>query len=330
MADLKTKYLGLELKNPIIVGSCSLTESVEDIVQLEQSGAAAIVLKSIFEEEIINEAVHDLKDNDKSKVVYSELLETLEYIGIHADEKQVGEYLKLIQDVKKKTRIPIIASINCINDIGWTHFASKIQDAGADALELNISLNPMDITHIDYKKLIQKIISKVLTSVSIPVSVKLGDCFTNLSDTIIEISKSGIKGLVLFNRLYTHDIDIYNLDIKSGRIHSCETEYTKPLRWISLLSDKINCSIAACTGIHDANTIIKQILAGADAVQIVSTLYLNGKSYINQMLTGIDKWMLDKGYFSISQFKGLASYKKATDPEIYERVQFMKHFGRIG
>ncbi len=330
MADLTTKYLDFELKNPIIVGSCSLTATVEDIVQLEQNGAAAIVLKSIFEEEILLEANHDLKDAEKSKLIYSELSETLDYIDIHTREKRLGEYLKLIKDVKKKTLIPIIASINCITDLEWAFFASKIQEAGADALELNISLNPMDTGQKDYEKLMQKIVTKVLKSVRIPVSVKLSDCFTNLSNMIIEISKSGIKGLVMFNRFYTPDIDIYNLNIVSGRIHSCETEYVKPLRWIALLSDKIDCSIAASTGIHDANTAIKQILAGADAVQVVSAIYLNGKSYLNHLLTGIENWMLEKGYFSIAQFKGLASYKKATNPAIYERVQFIKHFGRIG
>ncbi len=330
MADLTTKYLDFELKNPIIVGSCSLTASVEDIVQLEQNGAAAIVLKSIFEEEILLKADHDLKIAKKSNFIYSELSETLDYIDIHTKVKRLGEYLKMIQDVKKKILIPVIASINCITNLEWAFFAAKIQDAGADAIELNISLNPMDTGKRDYEKLIQNIVTKVLKSVSIPVSVKLSDCFTNLSHTILEISKTGIKGIVMFNRFYTPDIDIYNLNIVSGRMHSCETEYVKPLRWIALLSDKIDCSIAASTGIHDANTVVKQILAGADAVQVVSALYLNGKGYINQLLTGIEKWMLDKGYFSVQQFKGLASYKKTTNPAAYERIQFMKYFGRIG
>jgi len=330
MADLTTKYLGLELKNPIIVGSCSLTASVEDIVQLEQNGAAAIVLKSIFEEEILLEASQDLKDAEKSRLIYSQLSETLDYIDVHTKEKRLGEYLRLIQDAKSKILIPVIASINCITDLEWVDFAKKIQDAGADALELNIFLNPMDTEQKDYEKTIRKIVGKVIKAVSIPVSVKLSDCFTNLSKTIVDISKEGVAGIILFNRFFTPDIDIYNLNIIPGRMHSCETDYAKSLRWIALLSDKIDCSIVASTGIHDANTIVKQILAGADAVQVVSTLYLNGKRYINQMLAGIDKWMLEKGFFSLSQFKGLASYKKATNPAVYERIQFMKYFGRIG
>jgi dihydroorotate dehydrogenase (fumarate) len=330
MNDLRTKYLGIELKNPIIVGSCGLTASIEDIQKLEQNGAAAIVLKSIFEEEILLEASRNLKDAEKSKLIYSQLSETLDYIDVHTKEKRLGEYLKLIKDAKNKVLIPIIASINCITDMEWIDFAKKIQDAGADALELNIFLNPADTEQKDYEKIIHKIIGKIIKVISIPVSVKLSDCFTNLSKTILNISKEGVAGIVLFNRFYTPDIDIYNLNIVPGKMHSCETEYSKPLRWIALLSDKIGCSIAASTGIHDANTAVKLILAGADAVQIVTALYLNGKHYINQMLTGIDTWMHERGFFSVSQFKGLASYKNATNPAVYERVQFMKYFGRIG
>ncbi len=329
MTDFTTKYMGLELKNPIIVGSCSLTSAVEDIVQLEQNGAAAVVLKSLFEEEILNEAEIDLKDAQKSKLIYTQLSETLDYIDIHTKEKRLSEYLTLIREAKKKTLIPIIASINCITDSEWTDFASKIQDAGADGLELNIFLNPINTQSNDFEKTAQRIIKKILKTVTISVSVKLSDGFANLSDTITELSKSGIAGLVLFNRFYTPDIDIYNLNIVSGKMHSCENEYTRPLRWIALLSDKIKCSIAASTGIHDGNAVLKQILAGADAVQVVSTIYLNGKKQINQMLADMEKWMLDKGYFSVAQFKGLSSYKNASDPSVYERIQFMKYYGRI-
>jgi dihydroorotate dehydrogenase (fumarate) len=330
MIDLTTKYLGLELKNPIIVGSCSLTSTLEDIIQLEQNGAAAVVLKSLFEEEILNEAATDLKEAVKSNLIYSQLSETLDYIDLHTKEKRLSAYLKLISDAKKKTLIPVIASINCITDSEWIDFASKIQDAGADGLELNIFLNPMDLVSKDYEKTTQRIIKKVLKAVSIPVSIKLSDCFTNLSNIILELSESGIAGMVLFNRFYTPDIDIYSLNIVSGKIHSCENEYTKPLRWIALLSDKIKCSIAASTGIHDGSAAVKQILAGADAVQIVSTIYLNGKKQINQILSEMEKWMFDKGIFSLRQFQGQASYKNASNPAVFERMQFMKYYGRIG
>ncbi len=329
MTDLTTKYMGLELKNPIIVGSCSLTSSVEEIVQLEKNGAAAVVLKSLFEEEILNEAETDLKEAEKNRLIYTELSETLDYIDLHTKQKRLSEYITLIREAKKNILIPVIASINCITDSEWTDFASKIQSAGADGLELNIFLNPINSRSNEYEKIAKKIIQKVLKIVTIPVSVKISDGFNDMPKTIVELSQTGIAGIVLFNRFYTPDIDIYNLNITSGKMHSCENEYTKPLRWIALLSDKIRCSIAASTGIHDGNAAIKQILAGADAVQVVSTLYLNSKKQINQMLTDMEKWMLEKGFFSITQFKGLSSYKNVANPGIYERIQFMKYYGRI-
>jgi dihydroorotate dehydrogenase (fumarate) len=328
MEDLTTKYLGIELKNPIIVGSCSLTEKLADIIKLEEAGAAAVVLKSIFEEEILNEAAHQVVEAGKNKLIYSNNSESLDYNDVHAKGKKLSAYLKLIKDAKKATQIPIIASINCISDSEWIEFASKIQEAGADAIELNISINLMD-SQLNKEKVILRIVKKLVKKLSIPIALKLSDRFDHLSHTLIELSNSGIAGLVLFNRFYSPDIDIYNMKLVSGRMLSCDRDYLKPLRSVALFSDKIQCSIAASTGIHDGNTVIKQILAGADAVQVVSALYLNGKDYIIEMLAEIEKWMFEKGMFSINEFKGLASYKNASDPAVYERTQFMKYFGRI-
>lgn len=328
MTDLTTKYLGLELKNPIIVGSCCLTSKLENIIKLEESGAAAVVLKSIFEEEILNETAQQNVQAGKRKKVYQNYSESLDYIDFHAKEKKLSNYLKLINDSKRATQIPIIASINCISDSEWIEFVSKIQDAGADAIELNISINLQD-NQSDKKKVILGIVKKLQNKLSVPIALKLSDRFDQLTHTLLELSTSGIAGMVLFSRFYSPDIDIYNMKLVSGRIHSCDTEYIKSLRWIALMSDKLQCSLAASTGIHDGKTVIKQILAGADAVQIVSTLYLNGKDYIIKMLAEIEKWMFDKGIFTLNQFKGLASYKNTSDPFVYERIQFMKYFGRI-
>ena len=226
--------------------------------------------------------------------------------------------------------MPVFASINCISDGKWVEFTKTIQNAGADALELNISMNPLDISNQEKEKTILRIIKKITKTVSIPVVIKISDRYSNLSHTIPLLSSSGISGITLFNRFYYPDIDIYNLSLVQGRMHSVDTDYMRPLRWIALLSEKIECSIIASSGIHDANTAIKMLLAGADAVQIVTTLYLNGKDYIIQMLHDLDKWMTEKGLFSIDQFRGKASYKKAIDPKMYERTQFMKYYGRIG
>ena len=330
MADLSTKYLGLTLKNPIIVGSCGLTSDIENIKQIEKSGAAAVVLKSIFEEEILLEAESNLEEAKKNKLIYTELSETLDYIDLHTKQENIANYLNLIKQAKKETLIPIIASINCVSDSEWIEFTQRIQEAGADALELNIFLNPTDSIEKDFEKTTVSIIKKVLKKASIPVAVKLSNCFTHLSQTLVRISESGVSGLVLFNRFYSPDIDIDYFYVLAANKFSAPEEYVKPLRYMALLSDKLNCTLAASTGIHHANSLIKQLLAGADAVQIVSTLYLNGIDYITTMLNDLEKWMQSKGYFSIGQFKGKMSYKNIPNPAIYERMQFMKHFSRIG
>lgn len=330
MADLKTTYMGLELKNPVIVGSCGLTSSIENIRQIEKKGAAAIVLKSVFEEEILVELTGKASKARNVSQYYPELSETIDYIDKHTKKENLKNYLKLVNQAKQESVIPVIASINCVTDGEWVDFASRIIEAGADAIELNIFLNPTDTDDKDFEKTTMKIIKKVLKHVSIPVSVKLSNCFTNLAQTLVKISETGISGMVLFNRYFCPDIDIDYFYLFAANKFSSPEEYVKPLRYISLLSDKVKCSLAACTGIHYGNSLIKQILAGADAVQIVSTLYLNGIEYIATILDDIEKWMQSKGYYNLSQFKGKMSYKNMPNPAVYERMQFMKHYARIG
>jgi dihydroorotate dehydrogenase (fumarate) len=330
MADLSTKYLGLSLKSPVIVGSCGLTASLENIIEIERCGAGAVVLKSVFEEEILLESQDLINDAKKDKLIYSDLSETLDYVDLHVEEKNLGNYIKLIKESKNAVSIPIIASINCITDSEWINFASKIQDAGADALELNIFHNPSDMHINDFDKVTFNIIRKVLKVVSIPVAVKISNCNSNLSFTIQKISESGVAGIVLFNRFYSPDFDIENFSVNSANIFSQPQEQVKPLRWIALLSDKVKCSLAASTGIHHADAVIKQVLAGADAVQVVSTLYLNGIKYLTTINSEIEQWMVKKGIFSLGQIKGKMVYNKTTNPAIFERMQFMKRYSRIG
>lgn len=330
MADLSTKYLGLELKSPIIVGSCGLTSNIQNIKEIADNGAGAVVLKSIFEEEILLESQEMIKEIKKDKLLYNDLSETLDYVDMHHGEKTLNDYLKLIKEAKKNISIPVIASINCISDNEWTHFASKIQEAGADALELNIFLSPTDFAKKDNEKITFSIIKKVLKAVSIPVSVKISNSDANLAFSIQKIAETGVAGIVLFNRFYSPDFDIENFTVTSANVFSQPQEQVKPLRWISLLSEKVNCSLAASTGIHYADAVIKQILAGADAVQVVSTLYLNGIKYLNTMHTEMDQWMINKGIFALSQIKGKMSYSHASNPAVFERMQFMKRYSRIG
>lgn len=330
MADISTKYMGLSLKSPVIVGSCGLTSTIENIIEIESCGAGAVVLKSVFEEEIVLETEELLNEAKKDKMIYSDLSETLDYLDLHIGEENLSHYIKLIKDAKKAVSIPVIASINCITDNEWVNFAKKIQDAGADALELNIFHNPADMHINDYDKITYSIIKKVLKVVSIPVAVKISNCNTNLAFEIQKISESGVAGIVLFNRFYSPDFDIENYTVNSANIFSQPQEQVKPLRWIALLSDKVKCSMAASTGIHHSDAVIKQILAGADAVQVVSTLYLNGIKYLTTINSEIEQWMVKQGIFTLNQIKGKMVYNKTTNPAIFERMQFMKRYSRIG
>ncbi|HAG16295.1 MAG TPA: diguanylate cyclase [Bacteroidales bacterium] len=327
--DLTSNYLGLNLKNPLIIGSSGLTSSISEIKKLEKFGAAAVVLKSIFEEEIVNEIEHQHQEAEKNTFIYNQYSETFDYLDLHLKEERLNEYIQLIKSAKKEVLIPIIASINCISNAEWVGFAKRLQEAGADALELNISLNPIDLKTIDFELTIKQIIQKVLAQLTIPVAIKINNNFTHMAKTILELSETGISGLVLFNRAYTPNINIHTLEAVQGKTFSSPDSYVESMRYIALLSDQVKCSLAASTGIHTSETLIKQILAGADAVQVVSSIYENGAEHIGTLLNGLEKWMEEKGFSSVEQFKGKASSKNVGNPAVFERIQFMKHFAGI-
>ncbi len=329
MADLSTKYLGLQLKNPFIAASSSLTSSVENIKKLENAGIAAVVLKSIFEEEILLETKESLHEAEKNSMIYTDLSETLDYIDLHVKEDNLAGYLNLIRQAKDETLIPVIASINCITSSEWTSFAKEIEQAGADALELNIFLNPSDLTDSDFEETYRQIIKKVLTAISIPVAVKISQYFTKVSRTIQNISNSGVAGIVLFNRFYSPDIDLEKLEIVPADQFSSATDYLLPLRWTALMSGKTGCDLAASTGIHSGETALKLILAGASAVEIASVLYKNGIDYTGNLITQMDNWMEQHHYNYLEQLKGKFSQQSVKDPAAYERMQFMRHFSGI-
>lgn len=328
MADLTTTYLGLTLKNPLIAASSGLTDSIDNIKKLEENGIGAVVLKSIFEEEIINQETSLLNEAKQNPMIYSDLSETLDYIDVHIKEETVNNYITLIKEAKKQTLIPIIASINCITSGEWTDFAKKVEKAGADALELNIFLNPTDESDKNFEDLYLEICNKVSNALTIPVSVKIGKQFTKPGITIKNISTSGVKGMVLFNRFYTPDIDINNLSIvPSGKISSAE-HYHDSLKWIGILHNDVKCDLAASNGVHSAETVIKLLLAGAKAVQICSIIYENGPEIISNLLQEIDSWMENKNFNYIEQAIGKLSMK-SDNQTTYERMQFMKHFSGI-
>jgi dihydroorotate dehydrogenase (fumarate) len=329
MIDISVKYLGLTLKNPIIIGSCGLTSTIESLKKLESNGAAAIVLKSIFEEQIIREADYELSSALKDSLIYTQMSETLDYIDSHIKEKNINDYIQLIKKAKKELLIPVIASINCISADQWIMFAKKIQAAGADAIELNIFLNANDESDICFEETYKEIISQIKLQVTIPIAVKMTSSFSKISKTIQNLDKTGVDGVVLFNRYYSPDIDLETMKVISSHKFSHENDYSLPLRWIAATSDKVSCDLVASTGIHTGDSVIKQILVGAAAVQVVSAIYKNGPEHIQTMLADIEKWMDKKGYNYIDQFKGKLSISNKTNAAAFERIQFMKYFSEI-
>ena len=322
--DLSTSYLGLELKSPVVIGSSGLTDSVEKIVALEKYGAGAVVLKSIFEEEISMEYEKILEEEASTR--YKD--DYLDYFDYKIKQDNLNKYINLIAQAKKKVDIPVIGSINCTSSHEWTHFAKQVQKAGADALELNIFINPakLDLTHEKVIQTYLEIINNMKNEIKIPLSIKMSCYFTNLANTIETISRTGIKGIVLFNRFYSPDIDIDKMEIIATNVLSNSDELPQSLRWIGIMANRVKCDLAASTGIHDGVAVIKEILAGANAVQVVSSLYKNGPEYLETILGELNSWMEKKGYKSIDEFRGKMSQEKYVNPALYERVQFMKYF----
>jgi dihydroorotate dehydrogenase (fumarate) len=326
MANLSTQYMGLKLKTPLIIGSSGLTNSVENIIEFEKRGAGAVVLKSLFEEQIRNEIKTTISKNDIG--FYPE---TEDYISNYSKIHALEEYLDLIRNCKKAVSIPIIASINCVSASEWTSFASQIQNAGADALELNIYILPSDVSHsgAQNENIYYSILNEVKNLIKIPVALKISPYFSGLANMIQKLSWSGANGFVLFNRFYAPDINLETLKINAISTFSSPEEMSNTLRWVAILSDKIKADIVASTGIHDGNTLIKMLLAGATAVQIASTLYKNGFDKIDEIIAVLEKWMDKNNYSTIQEFRGKMSFKNTQNPAAYERVQFMKHYAGI-
>ena len=324
MANINTRFFGLDLKSPVIAASSSMTGHAEQIIKLAEAGAGAVVLKSIFEEEIYHELQEELSLRSE---MHSDP-EYLDYFDYVIKEENIKKYLKLISDVKAKTTVPVVASINCISSGEWTTFARKLEEAGADALELNMFVAPSDFNKSSTanEQFYFETVSKVLQVVKIPVSIKISHYFSNLAEMVQKLALTGIAGITVFNRFYTPDIDVNTQKIIAAAILSSPDDYHLPLRWMGLLSACVACEMAATTGIHSAGTALKFILAGASAVQIASVIYTDGPEAITRMNTEISAWMDKKGYDSLSDFKGTLS-QNASSAQAWERVQFMKYFG---
>jgi dihydroorotate dehydrogenase (fumarate) len=319
--DLSTTFMGIKIANPLIVSSSGLTNTADKVKECADNGAGAVVLKSLFEEQLVSSKAVMI-DQDEMYFWYPE---AIQFVNTFSKEEGILEYLKLIEASKKAVHIPVVASINCVTSHEWPKFAARIESAGADGLELNIFIPPTNINLTGYKmeEAYVDIIHEVRKHVNIPIAVKVGFYFTNVYRMLYKISNLDVNSLVLFNRYYRPDIDIDKLNIVAQNVHSSPHEITLSLRWIALLSTKIRTELVAATGIHDYKGVIKQLLAGATAVQICSTLYNNGIGYIGTLLKDIENWMKQKGYENLPSFRGLVA-KNEENTAAFERVQFMR------
>ena len=311
MNFFETGFAGLNLPNPIIIASSGLTSTAEKNKELEKAGAGAVVLQSIFEEQIEVQT------------------DTAEQIISPKNGAHITDYLKLIQETKKRCHIPVIASIICHKVGNWINFVRQIEMAGADAIELNIFALCTESKGYDnsLEQIYLKITKKVKSLVSMPVIVKISKYFSHILQLAADLQTAGANGIVLFSRFYQPDIDIHRLQIHSGDVFSSSTDIADSLRWTPIVSSKLpNLSIASCTGIHDCEGIIKCILSGASAVEICSTVYQHGNEIISVMKRGIDEWMNIMKFRSMGEFKGKLNTVCLTDPSMHERIQFRKYF----
>ena len=321
MPDLSTTYLGLKLRNPIVVSSSNLTSTVEKVAACEEAGAGAVVLKSLFEEQIEADTSKMMDGMDATAHT-----DAYDYFRRSGNYHYMDDYFGLVEAAKERVDIPVIASLNCISAGAWLDYAQRFERVGADALELNVFVLPADISQSgeDVEKIYLDICRKIRKKVKIPVALKIGSHFSGLANFIKQMSDSGIGGLVLFNRFYRPDVDTKGMRIVPARALSAPEEMADSLRWIALLSGEINCDFAAATGVHDGNSVVKQLLVGAKTVQVCSTLMTKGLGQIAVMTGELEAWMSANEFQSIDDFRGKLCQEASDHPEIYERSQYVK------
>lgn len=325
MPNLETSYLGLKLKNPLVAASSGLTGSLDKIKELSAAGIGAIVLKSIFEEQINNEIGAMLSEGAQNM----DYPEAEDYIRNYLRDNSITRQTDLVGQAKKETGLPVIASVNCIAGDEWTSFAKDLEESGADAIELNIFYLPVNRNQgsDEVEQLYLNVVRGVRSKISIPVAVKIGSHFSNIVGMAEKLKANGVSGVVMFNRFYEPDINLEKLELSASEVFSSPLELRHGLRWTGIVSSHVpNLEIAATTGIHDGDAVIKQLLAGAQVAQLCSTLYLNGAGVVPKIIEEITVFMKKWNFRSIDDFRGRLSYKNLTDPMMYERSQFMKYY----
>jgi dihydroorotate dehydrogenase (fumarate) len=322
--DLSTTYLGLKLKNPLVISACPLTAQIDQLRRLEEAGAAAAVLPSLFEEQIEHDAEEMIKVHEFGTDSFAEALTYFPEQQDYATEPE--EYLENIARAKKAVDIPVIASINGSNKGGWIRYAKMMQDAGADALELNIYFvaTDADQTGRDVESRYLDLVAAVKQSISIPLAVKVGPYFSAMANMGVRLSQGGADGLVLFNRFFQPDIDLDSLETHPQLHLSSPSELLTPMRWIAVLYGRVDASLAATGGIHDAAGLTKALLVGADVGMIASVLYQKGVAEVGKILAGLREWMEENEYDSVEQLKGSMSLENCPDPAAFQRGNYMK------
>jgi dihydroorotate dehydrogenase (fumarate) len=322
MATLKTTYLGLELKNPIIIGACDISQNTDNLKRIEEAGAAAVVYKSLFEEQIRLEQAQMQDELEEYTERHAEMVTLFPNIE-HAGPE---EHLVNLRKAKESISIPLIASLNAIYKESWLEYAKLIEETGVDGLELNFYSVPKDtdISGVSIEKQQIEILQEIKNTVTIPVAVKLSSFYTNPLNFIYNIDKAGADGLVLFNRFYQPDIEIAAEKHVSVHYLSSVWENKLPMRFAGLLYHYIAAGICCNSGIHDGEDVIKMILTGASCVQAVSTIYKNNISHISKMIKDVETWMEGKNYKLITDFQGLLSKKSINDPFVYQRAQYIE------
>jgi len=322
--DLKTKYLGLELKNPLVPSASPLSHTVEGVKSLEDSGASAVVLYSLFEEQLTHESGeldHYLSYGTES------FAEATTYLP-EPEQFNMGPYAYLdhIANCKKAVDIPIIASLNGVSNGGWVKYAKNMQEAGADALELNVYYIPTNnnLTGSEIENMYVDTLTAVKSNVDIPVSIKLSPFFTSFSYMAKKLDEAGADGLVMFNRFYQPDFDLEKLEVVPNLMLSTNWEMRLPLRWISILYGNIQASMAATSGIHGHEDVIKIMMAGGNVAMVCSELLMNGVGRVTEILEGVSNWMTENEYSSIQQMQGSMSQKNVSEPAMFERANYMK------
>ena len=324
MVDLTTSYLGLQLKNPLVASASPFSKKVDHIRKLEDAGVSAVVMYSLFEEQITHES--RALDFFLSQGAES-FAEALTYFP-EMDHYNVGpdEYLALIQKTKQAVNIPVIGSLNGISTGGWIDYASKIEQAGADALELNIYFLPtsLELSAAELEQPYVDLIADLSAKIRIPLSVKLSPYFTALPNFANRLVKAGAKGLVLFNRFYQPDLDIEALEVTPNLVLSDSNELRLPLRWTAILHGRVQADLALSSGVHTGTDVIKAVMAGANVAMTASALLKHGSAYAGVMLQEMNAWMEEKEYVSVRQMLGSMSQKSVAEPAAFERANYMK------